>query len=84
VFNRPTGRLLEDGTMTEDDAREAAIRAGALEPQGVVEQMACNFQQSNDWSFRWSDTARARARLEAWTNAILNGVPPHELRSRVG
>ena len=70
--------------MTEEEAKQAAINAGALEPQGMAERMACGFQKNEDWSFQWADTDRAKGRLTAWTNAVLNGVAPHELKSRVG
>jgi hypothetical protein len=70
--------------MTREEAREAAIRAGALEPQGMGEQVACNLKKSENWWFDWSTTPRAQGRLEAWTNAVLAGVPTYELKRRVG
>ena len=70
--------------MTQEEARQAAIDAGALEPQGFAENIAFNVEQNKDWAFRWADTPKAQGRLEAWTNAILNGVPPHDLRRQVG
>jgi hypothetical protein len=70
--------------MTYEQARQAAIDAGALEPQGFGEGMAYNWEKNKDWWFQWANTPRAQGRLEAWTNAILNGVPPYELKSRVG
>ncbi len=50
------------------------------------ETMACNIQKNQNWFFHWSETPRAQGRLEAWTNAILNGVPPRksELRRQIG
>jgi hypothetical protein len=70
--------------MTYEEAQQAAIDAGALEPQGIGERMAYNWQKNQDWSFRWATTVKAQGRLEAWTNAILNGVPPYELKRRLG
>jgi hypothetical protein len=69
--------------MTEDEAIRAAIAAGALQPQGFRESLADNVNSTQNYQ-NWSDTALARGRLEAWTNAILNGVDPSELKSRVG
>jgi hypothetical protein len=70
--------------MTYEEARALAIQAGALEPQGFGENVACNLKKSENWSFQWSQTPRAQARLAAWTDAILNGIPSHELRRRIG
>jgi hypothetical protein len=49
-----------------------------------MENMACNWQKNQDWSFQWAHTVKAQGRLEAWTNAILNGVSPYELKRRLG
>jgi hypothetical protein len=70
--------------MTYEEAQQAAIDAGALEPQGMLERMACNWEKNNDWSFQWGSTAKAQGRLNAWTNAILEGVSPYEVKSRLG
>jgi hypothetical protein len=77
--------LIEGGQiMTYEEAEQAAIDAGALEPQGMAERIACGLQKNEDWSFQWADTAKAQGRLKAWTNAVLNGIPPYELKSRLG
>jgi hypothetical protein len=70
--------------MTYEEAERVAINAGALQPQGFGENIACNLKQSDDWSFQWAYTERAQGRLQAWTNAILNGVPDYELKKRIG
>ena len=50
-----------------DECQQEAIRAGALEPQGIAERMAAgvlSYQQGESWS----NCARARGRLQQWTN----------------
>lgn len=70
--------------MTYEEARALAIQAGALEPQGMGERMACGIKKHENWFFQWSDSPTAQARLQAWTKAILDGVPPGELRRQIG
>jgi hypothetical protein len=70
--------------MTYEEAQQIAIDAGALKPQGMAENTAAGISANRDWSFRWENTPRAQGRLEAWTNAILQGVPPSELRRQIG
>jgi hypothetical protein len=54
-----------------EECRQAAIAAGALEPQTLSERAAAGVMASNGQS--WADTAAARARLEEWTNACIEG-----------
>lgn len=61
--------------MTEDEARQEAIRLGALEPQGLLESTSANFM-GNARGQRWEDTQLAQRRLELWTQALLNGKDP--------
>jgi hypothetical protein len=68
---------------TWEEARAAAIAAGALRPQGFAEGVAANLNSYQNYR-NWSETPRAQARLEAWTRAIMDGVDPNELRSNVG
>jgi hypothetical protein len=61
--------------MTEDEAREQAIKLGALQPQGFWESMSANWIGNND-NRTWASTDRAQKRLELWTIAILEGRNP--------
>ena len=74
----------DEVVMDYEQARALAIAAGALEPQGMGERAAYGVQKHENWFFQWKDSPRAQGRLEAWTQAILNGVPPSELRRRIG
>jgi len=69
--------------MTYEEAMQLAIDAGALEPQGWQERMAANIKSYQE-GLNWSSSPRARGRLQAWTEAILNGVHPRDLKSQVG
>jgi hypothetical protein len=71
-----------EGAMDYEQARAFAIDAGALEPQGMGERMAAGVNAYDGG--HWAATPRAQARLEAWTEAILNGVSPSELRRQIG
>jgi hypothetical protein len=68
--------------MTVDEAMRAALEAGALKPQGFGEGVARNVIVTNGGL--WVETPRAQGRLRDWTNAILNGVDPRDLKSQVG
>jgi hypothetical protein len=70
--------------MTYEQAEQIAIEAGALLPQSMSERIALNIEKNNNWFFQWSSTPRAQGRLQAWTEAVLNGVPAHDLKRRVG
>jgi hypothetical protein len=70
--------------MTYDEAQRIAIDAGALEPHGMRESIARSIASNEDWSFTWSETPRAQARLQAWTQAVLDGVPAYDLKRRIG
>ncbi len=70
--------------MTYEEAQQLAIDAGALEPQGMTESIACNIAACKDWSFKWANTPHAQERFVQWTNAILDGVPPSELLRQIG
>ena len=70
--------------MTYEEAQQLAIAAGALKPHGLMENMAANWSSSQNWSFNYGNTVRARGRLEAWTAAILNGVSPQDVKSQLG
>ena len=52
---------------------QKAIAAGALKPQGLKESMAAGVLEYQGQSF--ANTALARARLEAWVQACLEGRP---------
>jgi hypothetical protein len=67
--------------MSYEETEQLAIDAGALEPQGWGERAAAGIIVSNYGL--WSTSPRAQARLRAWTEAILNGVHPSELKSKV-
>jgi hypothetical protein len=71
-------------SFTLEEAEQFAIQAGALRPQGMKENMAEGIAKSNNWAFRWEYTERAQSRLQAWTQAILNGTHPNDLRRLVG
>lgn len=57
--------------LTWEEARDKAIKAGALEPQGFAEGGKANWEKSKDWSFKWANTPTAQNRLKACTNQIL-------------
>jgi hypothetical protein len=61
--------------MTDDEARAEAVRLGALQPRGFIENAAATWIE-NTQGRRWSDTAKAQERLELWTKAILAGKNP--------
>jgi hypothetical protein len=65
--------------MTEDEAREEAIRLGALKPQGFFEGMSATWM-GNTGGGRWEDTPLAQTRLKLWTEAILNGEDPTKVK----
>ncbi len=65
--------------MTEDEARDQAIRLGALQPQGFFETLSENFM-GNTGGRRWQDTPLAQRRLKLWTEAILNGKDPKKIK----
>jgi hypothetical protein len=54
-----------------EECRQAAIAAGALEPQTPAERAAAGVMAYNGQS--WANTAVAQARLEEWTNACIEG-----------
>lgn len=63
--------------MAYDEAKQQAINMGALEPHGLKERMAAGLMANEG---RWfSQTPLAQSRLEAWTQAILNGQDPRSL-----
>lgn len=65
--------------MTYEEARTKAIAAGALAPQGFKEGIAANLLSYYEGR-SFATTPRAQSRLEAWTNAILNGAEPGNLK----
>jgi hypothetical protein len=69
--------------MTYEEAEQLAIGAGALEPQGFGERAAAGVIIYNTGQV-WATTSPAQAHLRAWTEAILDGVHPNELKSKVG
>jgi hypothetical protein len=75
---------VQGSRMTHEEAQRLAIAAGALEPQGMGERMAAGINKQRDWSFQWSQTPVAQQRLALWSQAILNGVAPSDLRQEVG
>ena len=48
------------------ECQQEAIRAGALDPQGLAEGLAANWLSAQGQS--WADGAKARGRLQQWTN----------------
>jgi len=74
---------MEDRLMTGEEAEGIAIAAGALKPQGFKEEIAANWNSYSNYQ-NWADTGQAQDRLKAWTEAILNGVNPRDLRRVVG
>lgn len=67
-----------NGNLSYEEARRLAISVGALKPQGMTERMAAGVMSYNGGS--WSHTERAQARLQDWTQAILNGANPYSLK----
>jgi hypothetical protein len=59
--------------MTYEEAQQAAIDAGALEPQGMLERMAYNWEKNQRLVVPMGPNGQAQGRLNAWTNAILDG-----------
>jgi hypothetical protein len=51
-------------------ARQEAIHAGALKPQGIIEQFAAN-NLSYSQGIQWQNTELAQQRLREWTRANL-------------
>ncbi len=75
---QPQGWSVDEDRMMEDQVdfqqayyacQQAAIDAGALEPQGIAERMAAGVMASSGQ--RWADCQRARQRLEEWTRDCL-------------
>ena len=62
--------------MTDDEARELAVKKGALKPQGMLEGVVSGILAAN-WQ-RFSKTPRAQGRLDSWTQQILNGQEPKD------
>ncbi len=58
--------------MTEEEARQIAIRAGALRPQGFAEGAAANWMQAQGHQ-SWANCARAQSRLAEWTRLVMEG-----------
>ena len=60
--------------MTYQEAQDLAITAGALKPKGILENIAAAIMLNQ--GRHWSDTERAKHRLEDWTQIILTGRDP--------
>lgn len=73
------GKVASVPLTTVDEAREAAIKLGALKPQGFFEFMSANLM-GNTGGSRWEDTPLAQRRLKLWTEAILNGEDPRKVK----
>ena len=67
---------MEDSSSFEqayEECRQAAINAGALEPQGMKERMAAGVL-AYERGESWATTSRAQRRLEAWIKECLPSV----------
>lgn len=62
---------MSEKTYEEDfaECQQAAINAGALEPQGLLDRAAAGIMAYN--RKKWSDTPQAQQRLRTMTNACL-------------
>jgi hypothetical protein len=68
--------------MSVEEAEQIAIDAGSLEPQTLGERTAAGIIAYNYG--RFANTQRAIDRHQLWTQAILNGVHPSNLKGEIG